>query len=165
MKFQYFLAAALSMLLAFLGQSIALYIPASRVNTTSTDAVGLVPASKRGMNLYCYSSDADAAFFEPTRANWEASRAGERYMTFARDMVQSSKWSSRESEPYLFALRTISWVGLACGVDNDGCKLRPTCDEVLTRLGDKDEARWVWFVLESIHHVTQVGAVVEVSDN
>ncbi|KAL9036501.1 MAG: hypothetical protein Q9180_004264 [Flavoplaca navasiana] len=161
MKFQYCLAAALSMLLAFLGQSIALYIPASRVNTTSTDVVGLGPSVKRSLDRICLSSDADAAFFEPTRANWEASRAGERYLTFARDMVQSSKWSSKETEPSLFALRTISWSGFACGVDNNGCEHRPTCDDVLTKLGDKDEARWVWFVLESMHHVTKVGAVVE----
>ncbi|KAI4275332.1 MAG: hypothetical protein LQ337_003316 [Flavoplaca oasis] len=161
MKFQYCLAAALSMLLAFLGQSIALYLPASRVNTTSTDTVGLGPALKRGVSLYCYSSDADAAFFERSAENWEASNAGNNYVSFAQNMVQSPGWAGRESEPFLFAQRTIGLDGFECGTNLDGCRQRPTCDQVLTALGDKDEARWVWFVLESIHRLTLVGAVID----
>ncbi|KAL8881945.1 MAG: hypothetical protein Q9198_000962 [Flavoplaca austrocitrina] len=76
-------------------------------------------------------------------------------------MVQSPEWAGRESEPFLFAQRTIGLDGFECGTNLDGCRQRPTCDQVLTALGDKDEARWVWFVFESIHRFTLVGAVID----
>ncbi|KAL8857214.1 MAG: hypothetical protein Q9178_006269 [Gyalolechia marmorata] len=131
------------------------------VNSTSTDAVGMGPASKRGLTLFCSSSDADATFFERTAENWKASNAGNHYVRFAGNMVQSPEWAGRKSEPFLFAQRTIGLDGFECGTYLDGCRQRPTCDQVLTALGDKDEARWVWFVFESIHRLSLVGAVID----
>ncbi|KAL8918409.1 MAG: hypothetical protein Q9172_005440 [Xanthocarpia lactea] len=131
------------------------------LNSTSTDAVGMGPASKRGLNLFCSSSDADAAFFERTAENWKASNAGNNYVRFAASMVQSPEWAGRKSEPFLFAQRTIGLDGFECGTNLNGCLQRPTCDQVLTAIGDKDEARWVWFVFESIHRLSLVGAVID----
>ncbi|KAI4231066.1 MAG: hypothetical protein LQ349_005848 [Xanthoria aureola] len=77
-------------------------------------------------------------------------------------MTQSPEWADKGSEPLLVAERSIGWHGFACGVDNNGCDKRPNCDDVLTRLGDKDEARWVYFVLESMHYMTKISAAIAV---
>ncbi|KAL8695709.1 MAG: hypothetical protein Q9224_003217 [Gallowayella concinna] len=130
------------------------YIPAT------LQAVG--PVVKRALPLHCNENDEDTAFFEPTLNNWYKSRAGELYNQFARNLTKSSNWDldERESEPQLFALEMLGLEGFDCGISNNGCMLLPTCDEVLTKLRDKEKAQWVWFVLRSMHHLTHINAVV-----
>ncbi|KAL8675733.1 MAG: hypothetical protein Q9186_007646, partial [Xanthomendoza sp. 1 TL-2023] len=117
---------------------------------------------KRFLPLHCNENDEDTAFFRPTLANWHQSRAGELYDQFARNLTKSSDWTldERGSEPYMFAVEMLGLEGFECGISNNGCIFLPTCDEVLTKLQDKEKARWVWFVLRSMHHLTHISAVV-----
>ncbi|KAL8812679.1 MAG: hypothetical protein Q9223_007234, partial [Gallowayella weberi] len=117
---------------------------------------------KRSLPLQCNANDEDTAFFKPTLHNWHQSRAGELYDQFSRNLTKSPDWGldDRESEPYMFAVSMLGLEGFVCGIGNNGCNSLPTCDEVLTKLRDKENARWVWFVLRSMHHLTHVGAVV-----
>ncbi len=163
MKLYYYLPIALSMFGLLPEQSMTRHLSPKPLISTSTDLATVAPLPKRELTKYCDSSDADAAFFKPTQENWRGSRAGERYLEFTRNMTQSPEWADKGSEPFLFAERSIGWHGFACGVDNNGCDKRPNCDDVLTRLGDKDEARLVYFVLESMHYMTKISAAIAVS--
>ncbi|KAL8992666.1 MAG: hypothetical protein Q9169_006926 [Polycauliona sp. 2 TL-2023] len=139
---------------------MAAYLPTQQLTPISKGPAGIASHSKRRENLFCHTNE-DAAFFERTPENWVASQAGDKYMDFAKNMIQNPAWADRESEPFFFAMQTIGLDGFECGVNLDGCKQRPTCDDVLTFLGNKDDARWVWFVLEAMHRLTLVGAVID----
>ncbi|KAL8929146.1 MAG: hypothetical protein Q9172_000581 [Xanthocarpia lactea] len=156
-----YLTVALAVSGIFPGHSAALMLPPKQLDPTPAVNVTAIPLSERGLNLYCRSSAEDNAFFAPTKENWRSSGAGEKYKNFAASMVKHPEWAGRKTEPYLFAKMRLGREGFECGVGLRGCTLRPTCDEVLTVLGDRDEARWVWFVLQSMHHLTLVSSVID----
>lgn len=132
------------------------------IDSLSADSLARNPSKQHPVRS-CGATVKDAAFFKPTPENWHESKAGEEYARFAASMIASPEWAGRESEPSLFALQKLGWEGFECGVSYYGCTLRPSCDDVLTKLEDKDKARWVWFVFQAMHHLTLVSSVIVVS--
>ncbi|KAL8766988.1 MAG: hypothetical protein Q9209_006400 [Squamulea sp. 1 TL-2023] len=162
MRVDRYLTAALSMYGVLPGRSVAVALPPKHLDPNITSPVKTNLISKRVATHHCRDTAENAAFFERTPGNWRASDAANRYKTLMSSLFRTSEWTDRETEPSLFARHTIGWDDLECGVSFDGCHEAPSCDEVLTALGgDRDEARWVWFILESINNVALVSSVVD----
>lgn len=143
-------------------QSIPVDSSPKPIDSLSADSLVRKPSKKHPIHS-CGATVEDAAFFKPMRENWRESRAGEEYATFSASMIVCPEWAGRESEPSLFALQKLGWEGFKSGVSYHGCTLRPSCDDVLTKLEDKDKAPWVWFVFQAMHHLTLVSSVIVVS--
>lgn len=105
----------------------------------------------------------DTTFFDPTAANWEASGAGQFYVDWVNGYDKSSdKWKNKNSEVELFAHDYLTRPDqILCGVMQ--CDGMPSCAEVLNYMeNDKEEARRVFFILQSIKHVNLFTRVVDV---
>lgn len=138
------------------------------VNPTSISAPAenLAGSNLQRRSLHFCRNHGD--FFEKTRANWDNSFAGDRYMEFVQGhtagMPLPSNWSSRTSEPSFFAEKMLGYEDFDCGATPKGCANRLSCDEVLTlTCGDIHRARWVYFIMESMHELSMVSTVVAVS--
>ncbi|KAI4113648.1 MAG: hypothetical protein LQ345_005412 [Seirophora villosa] len=97
--------------------------------------------------------DDSPGFFEPTGENWYASGAGPAYMDWTRRInPSSSEWTERVSEPSLFAEKVLEWRDFDCGRSYNGCNNQPSCDEILTRTGNKTVARQIYFTMRQMHY-------------
>ncbi|KAI4086032.1 MAG: hypothetical protein LQ344_007905 [Seirophora lacunosa] len=97
--------------------------------------------------------DDSPGFFEPTDENWYASGAGPAYMDWTRRInPSSSEWTERVSEPSLFAEKVLEWRDFDCGRSYNGCTNQPSCDEILTRTGNKTVARQIYFTMRQMHY-------------
>lgn len=94
----------------------------------------------------------DSHFFDA--ANWDESGAGQAYMEWSKAIdLKSAAWTNRMSEPNFFAEQVLQWRDFECGVGFRGCEIKPLCDDILTKLDDKDKARKVYFILQSMQHL------------
>ncbi|KAL8798918.1 MAG: hypothetical protein Q9182_006290 [Xanthomendoza sp. 2 TL-2023] len=177
MKIYNHLTAALGLLSAFPGDSTGLGVPPRNIGAAPPPSnVGVSPATNsteqlsahhefpkvKRMMYYCSS---DAAFFEPTKDNFFAANAGREYINFIIGSDRNSvEWTNRTSEPAFFAEKILGWKDFDCGPGYHGCHEEPSCDEVLTTViglgGDKDRARWIYFILKSISNLSLITAVV-----
>lgn len=121
------------------------------VNLTSISAYAenLAGSKLKRRSLHFCRDDGD--FFEKTRANWDNSFAGDRYMEFVQGhtagMPRPLNWSGRTSEPSFFAEKMLGYGGFDCGATPKGCANRLSSDEVLTlTCGEIHRARWVYFI-------------------
>ncbi|KAL8947321.1 MAG: hypothetical protein Q9222_006387 [Ikaeria aurantiellina] len=149
MRFDRHLTVGLNLSGLLPGESVAPRMSPMQLNTSRTNLLKADPLAKRGKNHFCSE---DAEFFNPTLKTWRASNAGEKYIEAAREMVTSPSWGIK-SEAALFAQKYMGDLDFDCGISYKGC--RPTPYH-----GDKDEARWVYFVLRSMHYTTLVSGVI-----
>ncbi|KAL8982366.1 MAG: hypothetical protein Q9205_003099 [Flavoplaca limonia] len=102
-------------------------------------------------------------YFDKTPEKWSESGAGDRYINFIKNHTDGSTGDpfGGFSEPSFFALKILGYKDFHCDVTNKGCAIRLSCDQVLTlTCGNIDRARFVYFIMESMHIFTMVPAVV-----
>ncbi len=116
------------------------------------------PLLKRDPSLRCDHN----GFFNPVR--WDESGAGPAYVEWSMLVDKSSpEWLERVSEPNFFALNTLGWPDMDCGVTYKGCVNMPTCDEIYSRKQNATLARRIYFIIRSMNNFNLVNGVISVS--
>ncbi|KAL8715204.1 MAG: hypothetical protein Q9220_001162 [cf. Caloplaca sp. 1 TL-2023] len=158
MRLNQHITAALGVSGLLPGQSIATYLPVMQLNASRTKSTFANTLAKRSLNRFCTE---DPDFFQPTPENWRDSRAGERYTAFVKEQMRFDPLWGKQSEASLFARKALKQLDFECGISYKGCKPTPDCNHVLTLQGDKDKARWIYFILRSMHFSTLISAVID----
>ncbi|KAL9027868.1 MAG: hypothetical protein Q9196_003669 [Gyalolechia fulgens] len=173
MKVNNYFTTALGMIAALPGYSVELTLPKHAHNRPVPEALSHFPGRPCHPEDHVFgcllppdakprSCGEDSKYFDA--ANWDESGAGQAYIQWVQTIDQSSAaWTSRTSEPNFFMEQVLNWQDFDCGAGLHGCDMKPSCDEILTRLGDKDKARKVYFILKSMENLSLITSVVAVS--
>ncbi|KAL8937961.1 MAG: hypothetical protein Q9216_004147 [Gyalolechia sp. 2 TL-2023] len=166
MKFNNYFTTALGIIGAFPGYSVGLTLPKEAHNTPVPENLTNFPGRPCDPEDHVFgcllppdakprSCEDDSEFFDA--ANWEASGAGPAYIEWIQTIDQRSPaWTDRTSEPNFFMEQVLKWKDFDCGVGLHGCDMKPSCDDILTRLGNKEKARKVYFILKSMENLSLV---------
>ncbi|KAL9000474.1 MAG: hypothetical protein Q9188_005674 [Gyalolechia gomerana] len=170
MKFNNYFTTALGMIGAFPGYSLELTLSKNAHNKPVPEVLTDFPGRPCRPEDHVFGCllppdakprfcEDDSKFFDA--ANWDESGAGQAYTKWIQTIDQSSAaWTNRTSEPTFFMERVLKWKDFDCGVGLRGCDMKPSCDDILTRLGDKDKARKVYFILKSMENLSLITSVI-----
>lgn len=106
----------------------------------------------------------DEAFFEPTEANIKASMMGEAYVNWYTNVSKSGyRWEHMDYEAEFFVHSVLEWpMPVECGISLKGCRGLPTCREVNARLGNREHARQICYVLSSMRNINLIPGNIHV---
>lgn len=180
MKVSKYITTVLGMLRAFPGPSVEIALPPRRptplpANTNLTDfpATGSAHTGchQRDHIFGCLVPSTDMkprfcteypGFFDT--AHWHESGAAQAYIDWTKTIDQNSaEWTNSISEPTFFAQQVLGWRDFDCGVSFKGCDMKPTYDDILTRISDRHIARQVYFILKPMENLSLITSVVAVS--